>query len=109
MQLGRDAVPALSQTKAANNQDKRNNDFLAYNFKPEIPDLTWQRTGQLRRIIEEQALEIAKLKNSELYAKDNANKYYNESHYYKDKCIELYEKLQENGVKVEMNFLRVAG
>jgi hypothetical protein len=27
-------------------------------------------------------------------AKQNANKYYNESHYYKTKCIELYEKLQ---------------
>jgi hypothetical protein len=40
--------------------------------------------------------------------KAQVQKYYNESHYYKDKCLELYEKLQEHQIEVDISFMRVA-
>lgn len=42
------------------------------------------------------------------FLKSQVQKYYNESHYYKDKCLELYEKLQEHQIQVDISFLKVA-
>lgn len=43
-----------------------------------------------------------------IFLKGEVQKYYNQSHFYKDKCLELYEKLQEHQIKVDISFLKVA-
>lgn len=107
MKLGRDAVPALSQTKAVNNQDNRKNDFLASNFKPEIPDLTFLSKGQLRRVIEEQAFEITKLKCKVEKDLDLLIEKTEENNKQKRLIIDLYCKI--NSSNSDKSPLRIAG
>jgi hypothetical protein len=118
MQLGRDAVPALSQTKAVNNQGKQNTNFLNY----QIPDLTFQTKGQLRRIIEELCIENAKIvqaKDSriegllieQIRLREKIKELNLEISHYQDKYIEEIENKRDKSIKehLDINYLKIAG
>jgi hypothetical protein len=118
MQLGRDAVPALSQTKAANNQGKQNTNFL----NSQIPDLTFKTKGQLRRMLEDEWMEKAILKASyekrieemlieHVRLREKVKELNQEVSYYQDMYIEEVEGRRDKTIKdqIDINYLKIAG
>jgi hypothetical protein len=69
----------------------------------------WEEKLKAKRDYERLIEENQALRNKLVALEKERDKYYNESHYYKDRCLELFEKLQENQIHVDANFLRIAG